>query len=104
MDLGGAPSVAFTSISQQTPIIAGSATSDIKPVPIPKQELKTLLGNNEALANFQSKSLRLAFAKYTVCLVAVQLYECTVAEGKWPTKYEKITVTEIRQLFVSKSV
>jgi len=104
MDLGGAPSVAFTSISQQTPIIAGSATSDIKPVPIPKQELKTLLGINEPLANSQSKSLHLAFAKYTACLAAVQLYECTVAEGKWPTKYEKIMVTEIRQLFVSKSV
>ncbi len=51
MDLGGAPSVAFISIFQQTPITAGSATSDIKPVPIPKQELKTLLGIHEALAN-----------------------------------------------------
>lgn len=103
MDLG-APSVASTSISQQTPITAGSATSDIKPVPIPKQELRTLLGINEALADSQSKSLRLAFTKYTACLAAVQLYERTVAEGKWPTKYEKVTVTEIRQLFVSKSV
>jgi len=103
MDLG-APSVASTSISQQTPITAGSATSDIKPVPIPKQELRTLLGINEALADSQSKSLHLAFTKYTACLAAVQLYERTVAEGKWPTKYEKVTVTEIRQLFVSKSV
>ena len=53
---------------------------------------------------FKAKVFTLLFAKYTACLAAVQLYEHTVAEGKWPTKYEKVTVTEIRQLFVSKSV
>ena len=90
MDLGAA-SVASTSIFQQTPIAAGSATSDIKPVSIPKQELRTLLDIDKALAGSQSKSLCLAFVKYTACLAAVQLYEYTVAQGKWPSKYEKVT-------------
>ena len=100
MDLNAAD-VATPSISQ---IQTGSAASDIKAVPIPKQELKALLDVDETLANSQSKSLHVAYAKYMACLAAIQAYEGIIAEGKWPHNYENVTITEIRQLFVSKSV
>jgi hypothetical protein len=100
VDLNAAD-VATGSISQ---IQTGSAASDIKAVPIPKRELKALLDVDETLASSQSKSLRIAYAKYTACLAAIQCYEGIVSEGKWPSKYEHVTITEIRQLFVSKSV
>ena len=108
----GSASASPTFVSQQPPVTAGSVTSVSQQpsvpagsvVPIPKQELGTLLRINKTLANCQSKSLRIAFAKYTACLEAVQLYEHIVAEGKWPSQYEKVTVPDIRKLFVSKSV
>ena len=57
---------------------------------------------NDNLADSQNKSLHTAYAKYKASNAAVQLYEQMVADGNWLKKY--VTITEIRQLFISKSV
>ena len=59
---------------------------------------------NDNLADSQNKSLHTAYAKYKASNAAVQLYEQMVADGNWPKKYQRVTITEIRQLFISKSV
>lgn len=51
-----------------------------------------------------NKSLRYAYAKYKAIIAAVHLYDEIISEGRWPEGYQKVTVTEIRQIFVSKSV
>lgn len=56
------------------------------------------------LTDTTNKSLRYAYAKYKAVLEAIQLYNKINIEGGWPTQYQKVTVTEIRQIFVSKSV
>lgn len=56
------------------------------------------------LTDTTNKSLRYAYAKYKAVLEAIQLYNKIVTEGGWPEEYQKVTVTEIRQIFVSKSV
>jgi hypothetical protein len=37
-------------------------------------------------------------------VAAIQYYDEIILEGRWPEQYQKVTVTEIRQIFVSKSV
>lgn len=81
-----------------------STAAGSNPVPIPKKELKALLQVNDGLTNTNNKSLRYAYSKYKATIAAVQLYDQIVSEGRWPTHYQKVTVTEVRQIFVSKSV
>jgi hypothetical protein len=81
-----------------------SAQMSGQPIPIPKKELKTLLEVNDHLTDTTNKSLRYAYTKYKAILEAVQLYDRINLEGRWPEQYQKVTVTEIRQIFVSKSV
>jgi hypothetical protein len=56
------------------------------------------------LTDTTNKSLRHAYAKYKAVLEAIQLYNNINTEGGWPEQYQKVTVTEIWQIFVSKSV
>lgn len=56
------------------------------------------------LADSTSKSLCIAYAKYKAAIAAAGVYETIVAEGRWPSHYHRVTVTEIRQIFVSKTV
>ena len=51
-----------------------------------------------------NKSLRYAYSKYKAAITAIKLYDQIVLEGRWPNRYQKVTVTEIRQIFVSKTV
>lgn len=104
MDLNPGTSLPASGSQFQTPVAASSAERDSDPVPIPKKELKALLNVNDNLASSQSKSLHVAYAKYKACNTAVQAYEQMIAKGDWPKKYQRVTVTDIRQLFVSKSV
>ncbi len=59
---------------------------------------------NDHLTDTTNKSLRYAYAKYKAILEAIQLYDKINIEGGWPQQYQKVTVTEIWQIFVSKSV
>ena len=56
------------------------------------------------LTDTTNKSLRYAYAKYKAVLEAIQLYNKIVTESGWPEEYQKVTITEIQQIFVSKSV
>jgi hypothetical protein len=73
-------------------------------MPILKKELKALLEVNDGLTDTNNKSLRYAYSKYKATIAAVQLYNQMVLEDRWPKHYQKVTVTEVRQIFVSKSV
>jgi hypothetical protein len=66
--------------------------------------LKALLQVNDSLTDTTNKSLRYAYSKYKATVTAAQLYDQIVLEGRWPECYQKVTVTEVRQIFVSKSV
>ena len=59
---------------------------------------------NDHLTDTTNKTLRYAYAKYKAVLEAIQLYNKINIEGRWPEEYQKVTVTEIRQIFVSKLV
>lgn len=59
---------------------------------------------NDRLTDTTNKSLRYAFSKYKAVIAAIQLYDEIISEGGWPENFQKVTVTEIRQIFVSKSV
>ena len=59
---------------------------------------------NDHLTDTTNKSLQFAYAKYKAILEAIQLYTKINVESGWPEEYQKVTVTEIRQIFVSKSV
>jgi hypothetical protein len=56
------------------------------------------------MTDTHNKCIRYAYSKYKASSSALQLYNKIVADGKWPTQYQRVTITEIRQLFVSKSV
>ena len=73
-------------------------------MPIPKKELKALLQINEGLTDTANKDLCYAFSKYKATIDATKLYDQIVLEGRWPERYQKVTVTEIWQIFVSKTV
>jgi hypothetical protein len=73
-------------------------------IPISKKKLKALLQVNERLTDTNNKSLRYAYSKYKGIIAAIQLYDEIISEGGWPECYQKVTVTEVRQIFVSKSV
>jgi hypothetical protein len=75
---------------------------DSKLMPMPRAELKDILEIDDAVATASSKSIHIADAKYNACNDAVRLYNTIVAEGRWPK--QRVTVTEIRQLFISKTV
>jgi hypothetical protein len=77
---------------------------DGKLIPMPRAELKDILEIDDAVATASSKSIRIAYEKYIACNAAVRLYDTVVAEGRWPKQYQRVTVTEIRQLFISKTV
>ena len=81
-----------------------SAAGELKSLPIPKKELKALLQIDEGLTDMTNKSLRYAYSKYKAAITAIKLYDQIVLEGRWPNRYQKVTVTEIRQIFVSKTV
>jgi len=66
--------------------------------------LKALLQVNDSLTNTTNKSLCYAYSKYKATVTAAQLYDQIVLEGRWPECYQKVTVTKVRQIFVSKSV
>jgi hypothetical protein len=66
--------------------------------------LKALLQVNDSLTDTTNKSLRYAYSKYKATVTAAQLYDQIVLEGRWPECYQKVTVTEVQQIFVSKSV
>ena len=51
-----------------------------------------------------NRSLHYAYSKYKAVITAIQFYNELISEGGWPECYQKVTVTEIQQLFVSKSV
>jgi hypothetical protein len=59
---------------------------------------------NNQLTDTTNKSLRYAYSKYKAIVAAIQLYDEIISEGRWPEHFQKVTVTEIRQIFVSKSV
>ena len=59
---------------------------------------------NNSLTNSTNKSLHYAYSKYKAIVETIQLYDEILSEGRWPEEYQKVTVTEIRQIFVSKSV
>ena len=59
---------------------------------------------NDQLTDTTNKSLRYAYSKYKAIVAAIQRYDEIISEGAWPEQYQKVTVTEIRQIFVSKSV
>ena len=59
---------------------------------------------NDQLTDNTNKSLRYAYSKYKAIVAAIQRYDEIISEGAWPEQYQKVTVTEIRQIFVSKSV
>ena len=71
---------------------------------ISKKQVKTFFQVTDHLTDTTNKSLRYAYAKYKAVLEAIQLYNQLSMEGGWPEEYQKVTVTEIRQIFVSKSV
>ena len=71
---------------------------------MPKNELKVLLQVDDGVASSQGKSVRIAYAKYKAGNAAVQQYDSIVTGGRWPKQYQTVTVTEIRQLFISKTV
>ena len=56
---------------------------------------------NNCLTDTTNKSLHYAYSKYKAI---IQLYDEIISEGGWPEHYQKVTVTEIQQIFVSKSV
>src|SRR6516164_2599521 len=91
---------ASTSQIQTLVAAASSAKRDTNALSISKKKLKAFLKINDNLADSQNKSLHTAYAKYKASNAAVQLYEQMVANGNWLKKY--VTVTEIRQLFISK--
>jgi len=66
--------------------------------------LKALLQVNDSLTDTTNKSLCYAYSKYKATVTVAQLYDQIVLEGRWPECYQKVTVTEVRQIFVSKSV
>lgn len=89
----------------QTLTAASLAAKGSDPVPIPKPKLKKLLGIEDGVAeSYNRGGIRVAYSKYKASNEAVQLYDHMVADGEWPSDYQRVTVTEIRQLFVSKSV
>ena len=59
---------------------------------------------NDQFTDTTNKSLRYAYSKYKAIIAAIQRYDEIISEGGWPEQYQKVTVTEIRQIFVSKSV
>ena len=62
---------------------------------------------NDCLTDTTNKSLRYAYSKYSkykAIIAAIQLYDEIISEGGWPEHYQKVTVTEIWQIFVSKYV
>jgi lambda repressor-like predicted transcriptional regulator len=59
---------------------------------------------NNQLTDTTNKSLRYAYSKYKAIVAAIQCYYEIIPEGRWPEQYQKVTVTEIQQIFVSKSV
>ena len=59
---------------------------------------------NDQLTDTTNKSLHYAYSKYKAIVAAIQRYDEIISEGAWPEQYQKVTVTEIRQIFVSKSV
>jgi hypothetical protein len=71
---------------------------------ISKKQLKPFLQVDDHLTDTTNKSLRYAYAKYKAILEAVQLYNTINMDGGWPEQYQKVSLTEIRQIFVSKSV
>ena len=95
------------SISQiQTPaqLQPSVFAEDSKPIPMPRAELKDILEVDDAIATSHSKSICIAYAKHNACNAAIRFYDTVVAEGRWPKQYQGVTVTEIRQLFISKTV
>ena len=92
----------LTSVGGSQALVVAAAAD--KPMPIPKKELKALLQVNDGLTDTNNKSLRYAYSKYKATITAVQLYNQIISEGRWPGHYQKVTVTEVRQIFVSKSV
>ena len=91
-------------VSQSQPQAVDSSTAGGSNLPIPKKELKALLQVNDALTDTTNKSLRYAYSKYKAIIAALHLYDQIILEGRWPERYQKVTVTEICQIFVSKSV
>jgi hypothetical protein len=59
---------------------------------------------NNQLTDTTNKSLHYAYSKYKAIVGAIQCYDEIISEGRWPEQYQKVTVTEIWQIFVSKSV
>lgn len=59
---------------------------------------------NDSLTGPTNKNLCHAYSKYKAAVAAVHLYDQIILEGRWPESYQKVTVTEICQIFVSKSV
>jgi hypothetical protein len=59
---------------------------------------------NNQLTDTTNKSLCYAYSKYKAIVAAIQCYNEIISEGRWPEQYQKVTVTEIQQIFVSKSV
>jgi len=80
------------------------AGGEQKAMPISKKELKSLLQISESLTDTANKNLRYAYSKYKATIAAIKIYDQIVLEGRWPDRYQKVTVTEIRQIFVSKTV
>ena len=59
---------------------------------------------NDRLTDTTNKSFYYAYSKYKAIIAAIQLYDKIISEGGWPEHYQKVTVTEIWQICVSKSV
>ena len=59
---------------------------------------------NYHLTDTTNKSSHYAYSKYKAIIAAIQLYDEIISEDGWPEHYQKVTVTEIWQTFVSKSV
>jgi hypothetical protein len=69
-----------------------------------KNELISLLGIPEQLTKYvKSPGLKLNYARYKACLTAQGTLGKKLKDGSWPLDVKKPTVTEIVELFVSKS-
>jgi hypothetical protein len=99
-DSASIPQFQTPAASIQTPAPGGDGNL----MPMPKNELKALLLVDDGIAQSQGKSICVAYSKYKAANAAVQVYDAIVSSGKWPRQYQNVTVTEIRQLFISKTV
>ena len=98
----------FLPVPSHVPTIAASAIPDSKAVGkagnVSKNELIALLNIPEHLTQpFKNPGLRVNYARYKACLMAQETLNQKIRGGTWPADTKKPTMTQIIELFVSKT-